>query len=131
MNKTAQIASLIFLLCMTLNAFAGSAYKCVDADGSVVFTFTPCPETEPVVDTAIAEPQQIAALSPRDQLLQIEADIADVTERLTQVKRNYEQALRSTSGKSDQLTTEFDRTSTSLLEELQYLYALRTEAKRR
>ena len=117
MKKLALGLVMVALLGTKAPAYAGGVFKCVGPDGEMTFSFAPCAAAEPV------EPQinQVRAIAPsRIDRAQLDLEIADLTKEIEFVKKEYEASLRQAGrDRTDELTDRFDKTTTSLLNDLQ------------
>lgn len=105
-------------------AFASGVYKCVGSDGEMTFSFTPCAAEAPVLAVIEEKP----TFSRGKELYQVDADIQSTQDELYRVKKNYETSLLTSNGNNtDFLTTEFDQTSTDLLDQLNQLRTQRAQ----
>ena len=124
MKQLILMIGLIVLLGANADAFAGGVFKCAGADGAMTFSFQPCPHVSVVVlesDLEAVE-EQPEEPSQVETLEQLDIDIASLQQQLDDTKKDYRVLLTQSAGnRTDELTADFDETTTSLLNELNEL----------
>jgi hypothetical protein len=122
MKIQSKIILVLLLGSFHQTAFASGVYKCVGSDGEKTFSFTPCAAEVPVQAVIEEKP----TFTRGKELFQVDADIQSTQDELYRVKKQYEASLLTKSGhNTDLLTTEFDQTSTNLLDQLNLLRSQR------
>lgn len=126
MRKLFLTSCLVALLALSPSLFASGVYQCTGVDGEVTFSFVPC--TEPVFEQDTTAEKSEPAIPRIERLAQLDSDIASLEEELDNTKREYEDSLLKTRGMArNDLTAEFDRSSTELIVRLNELQIEREE----
>ena len=120
MKNLIALFCLAMLLAASPAVFANGVFQCTGTDGEVAFSFVPCAKPENLRETSRTNP---APVIPRmERLAQIDSDIASLEEKLQDTKRHYETSLSNSRGLArNDLTTEFDRSSSALIARLNAL----------